>query len=327
MAAHAAPGTTPPAESAAATRRVTLYSVIVASVLIGLKLFAWRVSGSVAMLSSLADSALDLVASLATFWAVRYAATPPDAEHRFGHGKAEGFASLFQAGLVFASAALVGREAVVRILDPQPVEQGVAAVAVMAASIVLTGVLVAAQTRALKATGSVAVSGDRAHYFSDLASNVAALIGVAGAAWFGLPVLDAVAGLVVSLWLVWGAVGVLSAAADQLMDKGLAPAAQARIVALATADPRLTGVHQLRTRVSGPYVLMQMHADLDPGLTLEAAHAILVEAENRILAEFPAADIIIHPDPRGRAEPHGGAFHETAASHERPTEGAEAAMR
>jgi cation diffusion facilitator family transporter len=312
---HAAPGTTPPAESAAATRRVTLYSVVVAVVLILIKLAAWRASDSVALLSSLTDSGLDLVASLATFWAVRYAAEPPDAEHRFGHGKAEGFASLFQAALVFGSAALVGREAVVRLFEPQPVREGGWALAVMVASIVLTGLLVFAQTQALKRTGSVAVAGDRAHYFSDLASNLVALTGIAGAAWLGLPWLDAAAGLLVAVWLVWGAVGVLRAASDQLMDKGLPVEARARIVTLATADPRLTGVHQLRTRVSGPFVLMQMHADLDPHLTLEAAHQILVEAEKRILAEYPAADIIIHPDPRGRAEPHGGAFHETAAAH------------
>ncbi|MBS0296528.1 MAG: cation transporter [Proteobacteria bacterium] len=312
---HAPPGTTPLAQSSAITRRVTLYSVLTAVVLIGLKLSAWVGSGSVAMLSSLADSCLDLLAALSTFYAVRFAASPPDAEHRFGHGKAEGFASLFQGGLVFATGALIGREAIVRLLHPAPVTQGGWAVAVMAISILLTGLLVFMQTRALKAAGSVAVSADRAHYIADLASNVAALIGVAAAYYLGFHFADGLAGLVVAVWLIWGAVNVFRQASSQLMDEGLAPEARARIVALATADPRLTGVHQLRTRVSGPFVLMQMHADLDPNLTLEQAHEILVEAENRILSEFPAADILIHPDPRGRAEPHGGAFAETAAAH------------
>jgi hypothetical protein len=100
---------------------------------------------------------------------------------------------------------------------------------------------------------------------------------------------------VVALWLVWGAVHVLRDASNHLLDTGLPIEARARIVQLATGTPGIAGVHQLRTRVAGPYVLMQMHADLDPYLTLEAAHAILVEAEKRILAEFPAADIIIHP--------------------------------
>src|SRR3569833_2823444 len=166
---HAPPGTTPLAQSSAITRRVTLYSVLPAVVLIGLKVSAWRGSGSVAMLSSLAASCLDLLAALSTFFAVRFAA-PPDAEHRFGHGKAEGFAALFQGGLVFATGALIGREAIVRLLHPSPVAQGGWAVAVMAVSILLTGLLVVMQTRALRAAGSVAVSADRAHYIADLAS-------------------------------------------------------------------------------------------------------------------------------------------------------------
>ena len=318
---HAAPGTTPLSQSGAITRRVTLYSVIVAAVLILLKTGAWRASASVAMLSSLADSCLDLVAALSTFFAVRYAAVPPDAEHRFGHGKAEGFASLFQASLVFATGVLIAREAVDRLLHPHPVAAGEWAIAVMACSIVLTGLLVMLQSRALRAAGSVAISADRAHYIADFASNIAALLGVAAAWYLHVYWADAAAGLVVGVWLVWGAIKVLREASAQLMDRGLEPDACARIIALATQDPRLTGVHQLRTRVAGPYVLMQMHADLDPNLTLDQAHQILIQAENRILAEFPAADIIIHPDPRGRAEPHGGAFSETARSHGASPEG------
>jgi ferrous-iron efflux pump FieF len=76
-----------PAEAAVLTRRVTLLSVGTAAVLVTIKLAAWIASGSTALLASMADSGLDLIASLATFWAVRYAATPPDAEHRFGHGR------------------------------------------------------------------------------------------------------------------------------------------------------------------------------------------------------------------------------------------------
>jgi ferrous-iron efflux pump FieF len=130
-------------------------------------------------------------------------------------------------------------------------------------------------------------------------------------AWLGINGLDAAAALVIAALLLWGAVGVFREASGQLMDRELPDEERAQIVALATEDPRLTDVHQLRTRASGPYVHIQMHADLDPQLTLEAAHAVIVAAEKRILAAFPAADIIIHADPRGRAEPHGGAFAES----------------
>lgn len=299
-----------PEATAVLTRRITLASTLVAGVLVAIKGAVWWTSGSVALLASAADSGLDLLASLVTFFAVRYAASPPDAEHRFGHGKAEAFASLMQGGLVFASAALVGREAVASLISPQPVRQEGLAMAVMLISIVLTGGLIAAQGYVLRRTSSVAVAGDRAHYATDLASNLAALVGIAGAALLGWSGLDALAALVVTALLLWGAVSVFREAAAQLMDRELPQHERRRIVELVTSDPGLTDVHQLRTRASGPYVHMQMHVDLDPTLSLEQAHAAMVSAEKRILSEFPSADIIIHPDPRGAAEPHGGAFAE-----------------
>lgn len=297
-------------QAAVLTRRVTLLSVMTASVLVAVKAVAWIASGSVALMASMADSGLDLLASLATFIAVRYAAAPPDSEHRFGHGKAEAFASLFQGGLVFASAALVAREAIGELITPSPLKAEGWAIGAMALSTALTGLLIAAQTRVLRRTASVAVSGDRAHYASDLASNLIALLGIAASAWLGVTGLDPIAALLVAALLLWGAIGVFREAAGQLMDKELPDDARRRIVQIVTGDPRVTGVHQLRTRASGPFVHLQMHVDLDPELSLETAHEVIVAAEKRLIEDFPSADIIMHADPRGRAEPHGGAFGE-----------------
>jgi ferrous-iron efflux pump FieF len=297
-------------ETATLTRQVTRLSVAVAAILSVIKALAWLSSDSVAMLASLADSSLDLLASLVTYFAVRYAAAPPDLEHRYGHGKAEAFASLVQAGLVFASAALVGREAIEHIAHPTVVSNGGWSLVVMGVSIVLTGGLIVAQARVLKRANSVAVSGDRAHYAADLASNVMAAIGIAATAMIGGPLPDALAGLAVVGWLVWGAISVFRSSSTELMDRELADDSRRRIIALMTQDPQVRDVHQLRTRASGPYVHIQMHADLDPALTLVEAHQVMVAAEKRVLEAFPAADIIIHPDPRGQAEPHGGAFPE-----------------
>ena len=282
----------------AATRSVTRLSVGVAVVLILLKAFALGASGSVSLLASLADSSLDLIASLATFFAVRWAAAPPDEAHRFGHGKGEALAALVQAGLVFASAAFIGWEAVQRMFNPRPVTAGHWGVAVVLISIALTGWLVWRQGKAVKATGSVAVEADRAHYAADLAANAVVLIGVISGAWLSAPGLDAAAGLVVAVWLFWGAAGVLRGAADQLLDRATPDADRVEITAAMLADPRITGVHRLRTRMAGSVMTIQMHVDMDPALTLGEAHAILVEAENRLMARWPGADILIHPDPR-----------------------------
>lgn len=288
------------ADLRAASRAVTRLSVGVAVLLIVLKAFALGASGSVSILASLADSTLDLIASLGVFFAVRWAAAPADAEHRFGHGKGEALAALVQAGLVFASALFIGWEAVQRILDPRPVTSGYWAVLVVLISIAVTGWLVWMQGRALKRERSMAVEADRAHYAADLAANGVVLIGVISGAFLSAPGLDAAAGLVVAVWLFWGAIGVLRTAADHLVDRALPEADRAAIVSTVLSDPRITGVHQLRTRMSGARPVIQMHIDLDPGLTLDAAHAIMAEAEGRLLARWQDADILIHPDPRGR---------------------------
>ena len=302
-------------DSAALTRRVTRLSVGFAVLLSLIKLAAWIASGSVAMLASLADSGLDMLAASATFFAVRYAAAPPDHNHRFGHGKAEAFASLIQAGLVFASAALVGREAITHLIHPAPVTNQLWDLAVMVVSTLLTLLLVKAQTSVLKTAKSVAVTGDRLHYLADIASNLVAFIGIGASLLLANPAADALAGLLVTAWLVWGAIGVFRASGVELMDEELGQDARDQIIALMRLDPMVRDVHQLRTRASGPYIHIQMHVDLDPDLSLVKAHQVMVAAERRVLGAFPAADILIHPDPSGRAEPHGGAFAEI-----RPTE-------
>ena len=286
-------------DKAAITRRITRLSVGVAVALIALKAFALGASGSVSILASLTDSSLDLIASLATFYAVRWAAAPPDAEHRYGHGKGEAMAALVQAGLIFASAVFIGWEALQRIVDPRPVAAGGWAVAVMIVSIGLTAGLVWLQGKALKETGSLAVAGDRSHYAADLAANAVVLIGVVSGAWLRAPGLDAAAGLVVAIWLFWGAFGLLKDASDHLLDRSAGEAEQQAVTAAVLADPRITGVHALRTRMAGSTLMAQMHVDMDPHLTLEAAHAIVEEAEARIRAVVPDSDILIHADPAG----------------------------
>ena len=286
-------------EAAAVTRRITRLSVGVAVVLIALKAFALGASGSVSVLASLADSSLDLIASLATFFAVRWAAAPADAEHRHGHGKGEAMAGLVQSGLIFASAVFVGWEAVQRIFDPRPVGAGGWAVAVMIVSMALTAGLVWYQTQALKQVNSLAVAGDRAHYAADLAAAVVVLIGIISGTFLKAPGLDAAAGLIVAIWLFWGALGLLKTASDQLLDRSAPDAEVAAITRAVLADPRIKGLHRLRTRLSGASTLIQMHVDLDPGLTLEAAHTILEAAEARVRAVVPDADIMMHPDPVG----------------------------
>ena len=296
------------AEAARLTARITWLSVGVGASLMLLKAAAWWVSGSIALLASAADSALDFVAALVTFWAVRVAVLPADAEHRYGHGKAEAFASLLQAGLVFASAALIGEQAVDQLRDPRGIAAEGLGIAVMGISMLLTLALVQAQARVIARTRSVAIKGDRAHYLADLVSNAAAIAGLALAHWSGNPRWDAVAGLLVALWLIKGAVQVLRTAADELLDREVEEDERQALLQLALDDPQVLGVHQFRSRRAGPTLHVQMHMELEPAQSLAEAHEIVEGAERRILTAFPGTDLVIHADPFGMSEDHDHDF-------------------
>jgi ferrous-iron efflux pump FieF len=296
------------AEKGKLTARITWLSVSVGLFLMLLKLAIWWFSGSVSLLASATDSGLDFVAAMGTFWAVRIAVLPADAEHRYGHGKAEAFASLMQAGLVFASAALIGREAISHLLHPAPVVGEGGAILVMFVSVGLTLALVTAQAKVIASTSSVAIKGDRAHYLADLVSNAAAIIGLGLARLTGDPRWDAFAGLLVAVWLIKGAVEVLRQASNELLDREADEQDRAELLQLALDDREVMGVHQFRSRVSGPILHVQMHMELRPDQSLLKAHEIIERAERRILAAYPDTDLVIHADPYGLSEDHDRDF-------------------
>ena len=172
-------------KSALLMRRAAIASICVALVLTALKAGAYLASNSVAMLASMADSGLDLLASAVNYAAIRQALTPADREHRFGHGKAEPLAGLVQSAFIAASALFLLVQSVERLLDPAPIEHSGAALAVMGVSIALTAMLVVYQNRAVAASRSTAIRADRAHYAGDLAGNVAVILAILLAGWFG----------------------------------------------------------------------------------------------------------------------------------------------
>lgn len=287
------------------TARASIAAVCAALFLVCLKSWAQLQVDSAALLASLADSALDVIASVVTLISVRYAAVPPDSEHRFGHGKAEALAGVFQAGVVAMSSVLVAWTSLQRLLHPAPLTAEGAAMAVLVVSILVTGALISFQAWTVRQTASIATKGDMAHYMSDFLTNIVALIGIGAAGVFGIYWADGAAGLFVALWLAKSAWGIASEAADHLLDREASDETRAQIKQIAQGVDGMRRVHDLRTRMSGPWLHVQFHAVVDPGLTLGQAHLIIVEAEQRIRQTFHGADIIIHPDPDDDSEHHG----------------------
>jgi len=283
-------------------RIATIASMTVALCLIGAKTVAWLLTESVSMLSSLVDSSLDFVASLVTFLAVRQALTPADADHRFGHGKAEALAGLTQAGFIAASGGGLLLNVGERVLHPQHVQQEMVGVAVSAGAIVLTLGLVAFQSYVVRRSGSIAIGADKAHYMTDIVSNLAVGAALFLSGRFDLPLIDAVVAGAVAIYLLFGAWHVGIASLDVLMDRELPDGDRLRIVDIAKRHPEVQDIHDLRTRSAGLTKFIQLHIELDPTLPLTKAHAIGDEVEADIQAAFPDAEIILHVDPYGVEE-------------------------
>jgi ferrous-iron efflux pump FieF len=292
------------------TARAALASVGVALFLLGLKAYAALETGSVAMLGSLADTGLDLLASLVTLFGVRVAAIPADRDHRFGHGKAEALAALAQVVIISVSAIGIGWRAVDRLVHGAETANAEYGIAVSAVAIALTLALVAYQRSVVRRTGSVAIQTDAVHYQSDLLLNLAVIAALALDQYLGFAGADPLFGLAIALWLIWGAWRASSRALDQLMDREWPEEKRMRFLAIASSRPEARGIHDLRTRSSGTRDFAQFHIWIDPQMSVADAHEVVEAIEGDLEREFPGCEVLIHLDPEGQIDHPGDPLRE-----------------
>ncbi|MDT9598104.1 cation diffusion facilitator family transporter [Sphingosinicella rhizophila] len=294
--------------------RAAMASVGTALFLLLIKVYAALQTGSVAMLGSLADTGLDLFASLVTLYGVRLAAMPADRDHRFGHGKAEALAALFQVGLIVFSAAGIGWRAVSRLFQGEATAHAEQGIAVSLVAIAVTLALLLYQRRVISRTGSVAIEADHVHYQSDLLLNGSVIAALVLDQYVGLTGADPIFGIAIALWLAWGAWRASSRAVDQLMDREWPEEKRQHFLAVAARHPELRGIHDLRTRSSGSRDFVQFHIWVDPAMTVAEAHRVTEEVEAKLGREFPTCEILIHLDPEGQVDQPGNSLAETDES-------------
>jgi ferrous-iron efflux pump FieF len=305
-----------PRSAASLNRSAAIASIAVAALLVALKAWAAWSTGSAAMLGSLADTVLDLVASLATLVGVWVAAQPADDAHRFGHGKAEALAAMFQVVLISISALGIGYHAISELLGGARTQAANEGIVVSLIAMGATLALLAWQRHVIRRTGSVAIATDHVHYQSDLLLNLAVIAALALDQYAGLNGADPVFGLLIALWLAWGAWRASTTAIEQLMDREWADDKKARFIDVLGRHPELRGVHDLRTRTSGNRDFVQFHVWVDPKMTVLEAHRVMDEIESKLIAEFPDIEILIHPDPDGHVDESGAAAQDVLQSGE-----------
>lgn len=279
-----------------------LASVIAALVMIGLKFYAYQATSSVSMLSTLFDSLLDIGASLINYYAVRHALTPADAEHRFGHGKAEPLAGLAQVAFILGSSLLLALEVYDHIVAPKPVANTGLGIGIMMASIGITAALILYQRYVIRRTQSVAIRADAAHYIGDFLVNLAVIAALLLSSRFGLWWIDPLFGFGVALFIAYTAISIGRQALDMLMDREMDEAERDRIAAIARRHPRVIDIHDLRTRIAGQAKFIQFHLELPADISLKEAHVVSDAVEADLAAAFAGAEIIIHQDPEGVVE-------------------------
>lgn len=285
-------------------RLASLASVGSALLLIVLKVGAFLQTGSVSLLSSLFDSALDAGASVVSLIAVRQALVPADAEHRFGHGKAEPLAGLVQVAFILGSSIVLLAEVVDHFVEPKQITEPEVGIAVMVVSMLVTGALVLFQRHVVRRTGSIAIRTDQMHYATDFLVNVSVIVALLLTTQLDWWWIDPAIALVIAIFIAASALRVGKEALDMLMDREMDEVDRTRIKEIVRRHPQVLNLHDLRTRASGRDRFIQFHLELDGSLTLLQAHRISEIVEAEVCAAFPGAEVIIHEDPAGASEQH-----------------------
>ncbi len=276
--------------------RWALASVLV---LVTVKLFVALNSGSAAMLGSLMDTLGDGVLSCVAYLTLSFSLKPPDAEHRYGHGKAEGMSAFLQGSFLIGSGVFLAFESVRHILSPTPLQNEIAVIAVSVFSILVTGVLVYIQKRSLKHSNSLVLEADHTHYTSDILLNAGVILALILHMYSGLIIFDALIGVAIAVYLCLSGFKVSKKATDMLMDREIEGTDRAKIIDIITNYAPISGFHDLRTRRSGMNIYISFDVELEAELSLRQAHDKTRELEYLLLEAFPNAEIIIHKDPIG----------------------------
>lgn len=287
-----APAGTPPRPSLA---RFAWLSIAAAIVTIGMKTAAWLLTGSVGLLSDAAESVVNLVAAVTTLGMLTVAARPPDAEHAYGHDKAEYFASGVEGALILVAAIAIAVSGVNRLLHPAPLEQvGLGLLVSTGASLVNLGVALVL-FRAGKRFHSIALEADAHHLMTDVWTSVGVLAGIGVVALTGWDRLDPIVAIAVAVNITWSGGKLIHRSALGLLDTALPPAEQALVQGVLDAHrgPEVQ-FHALRTRQAAARRFVSVHVLVPGDWTVARGHALLERIEQGIRGSLPNAHVFTH---------------------------------
>ncbi|MET4103202.1 cation diffusion facilitator family transporter [Roseovarius sp. MBR-78] len=288
--------------------RLAIGSVLVGLFVMALKLVAWQVTGSVALMSDALESLVNLATALAVIVALRVAKRPADDKHPYGHHKAEFFSAVLEGVLIVLAALFILREAWDGFLAPRAMDAPLLGMAVSAVAGAINGVWAWLLIRAGRAHRSPALAADGKHLMTDVISSLGVLVGVGLAVATGWWVLDPVMAVLVALNILWAGWTVIRGSLSGLMDEAVPDAEQAMIrevIANVGRDGVAIEAHDLRTRHAGPVTFIDFHLVVPGEATVEEAHRVCDRIEAALMEALPDARVTIHVEPEHKAK-HSG---------------------
>lgn len=290
----------------AQVQRIAAGSIAVGVTVLGLKAAAWAVTGSAALFSDAAESVVNVVAATVALIAVHYAARPADANHPYGHEKAELFAAVIEGSLIVLAAAAILEHAWAVWRNPPPLQAPLLGLALNGASTAINAGWAALLLRRGRTLRSAALRADGQHLLSDVVTSVGVLIGVALVFATGIRALDPLLAAATAVYILWAGLRVIGESVGGLMDAAPAEDVVARIrrVVAASAEGAIEA-HDLRTRHAGKLTFLEFHLVVPGSMTVASAHAICDRIEAALKAEMPGLVITIHVEPEGKAKHHG----------------------
>jgi cation diffusion facilitator family transporter len=284
--------------SSSTARSYIKLSIAAALVTMGLKFWAYLLTGSVGLFSDVAESSVNLIAAVVAFWALNLAAQPPDSEHTFGHSKAEYFSSALEGALIVLAAISIAVAASQRLLHPQPVTQVEWGLILSLAASAINGGVAVTLLRAGRRLKSISLRADAHHLLSDVWTSVGVVVGLVLTKLTGWLILDPLVAMLVAIHIVWVGLHLLRETFSGLMDTALPEAEQAIIhAALATYQERGVQFHALRTRVAGARNFVALHVLVPGDWTVQQGHDLCDQLEIHINHALPGTDVMTHLEP------------------------------
>ena len=286
--------------------RLALGSVGIAVAVLALKAAAWWLTGSVALMADALESVVNVAAALAALIAISLSAAPPDANHPYGHAKAEYFSAVLEGALIIVAALLILNEAWGAWRSPRAPDVPWIGLGISVVATAINAGWAVVLRRNGKRLRSPALLADAKHLMSDVITSIGVVVGVGAVALTGILWLDPLLAALTALNILFSGFHLLRQSVGGLMDEAVEPELLARIRSLMSQEAEgALEMHDLRTRHSGRTTFVEFHLVVPGELTVREAHEICDRIEAALKAELGTAVITIHVEPEVKAKHHG----------------------